>query len=98
MARNVRTAPPRRSTRLAAVPEVSEADREVIPGEPGTGPSVEDRCRPCKGYGLVRGIGRRAGAHYTSVSGAQAALAAGRAVDCPACGGLGVTELAVGVA
>lgn len=93
--RNVRTAPPRRTTRLAVAGEVSAEDRQVIDG-----PAVDEvgeRCRPCKGYGLVRGIGRRQGQHYTSLSGAQAALDNGRAVDCPACGGLGA-ELVTAVA
>jgi hypothetical protein len=93
--RNVRTSAKPARAILACVPEVSAEDLQVIAGEPSTG---GDRCQPCKGFGLVRGIGRRQGAHYVSLSGAQAALQAGRAVDCPRCGGLGVVELVAGVA
>jgi hypothetical protein len=51
------------------------------------------RCARCKGLGLVRGVGARAGEHYVTLNGAQAALAAGRAVDCPVCKGFGIDGL-----
>lgn len=88
--RNVRAATKAPRAILASVPETSAEDLAVIAGEPDAG---GERCRPCKGFGLVRGIGRRQGQHYVSLSGAQAALDGGRAVDCPVCGGLGVVEL-----
>lgn len=47
------------------------------------------RCSDCKGYGLVRKMGSRAGVHYKSATGAHAALARRRAKPCPVCGGDG---------
>lgn len=76
---------------LSAVPETSEADREVIPGEPATG---GDRCKTCRGHGLVRAVGKNAGHHYRTTSGAQAAMEAGRARDCSACDGTGIETVA----
>lgn len=52
-----------------------------------------ERCAPCKGFGLVRGQGARAGAHYKTFKGAQEAQEAGRAVDCPSCAGCGIIGL-----
>lgn len=48
------------------------------------------RCDTCRGYGLVRAAGKRAGQHYRSNDGAQAAMANGNAVDCPTCDGMGL--------
>lgn len=73
----------------AAAPEVSAEDREVIGGA-----DLHDdaeRCATCRGLGLVRGVGKRAGGPYRTLAGAQAAQGAGRAVDCPVCEGVGLT-------
>lgn len=48
------------------------------------------RCADCKGFGLLRDVGKRAGSHYTTLAGAQAAYNAGRARDCPHCEGSGL--------
>lgn len=81
----------KRTTRRKPVPppEVAEADTAVIPGEPEN----VDRCETCRGFGLVRGEGKRAGGPYRTQNGAQEALANGRAKDCPTCQGTGVTGL-----
>lgn len=50
-----------------------------------------ERCFDCKGYGLVRAMGRRAGSHYTTLNGAQTAYNNGRARDCKICEGSGLT-------
>jgi hypothetical protein len=54
-----------------------------------------ERCGRCKGFGLVRKAGRRAGEHYRSLAGAQAADGNGNAADCPDCHGLGLVGLDV---
>lgn len=55
------------------------------------GPALDgDRCHQCKGFGLVRGVGKNAGQRYRTLTGAQVAQDAGRAVDCPVCAGLGL--------
>lgn len=64
----------------------AEAD-EALAGEPDDHPS--ERCSTCKGYGLVRKRGPRAGEKYRTLGGAQAALVNGNAVDCPKCKGTG---------
>lgn len=48
------------------------------------------RCDRCKGYGLVRKRGSRAGRHYKTLAGAQAALGNGNAEDCGGCKGTGL--------
>lgn len=75
----------------AGVPEASAADREPITDGPE---AVGDRCDTCHGHGLVRGVGKHAGGHYRTTGGAQAALEAGRAKDCPTCEGTGVAPVA----
>lgn len=72
---------------LSVAPEASDADREVIAGEPATG---GERCGTCRGHGLVRAVGSNAGKHYRTTSGAQAALVKGNAKDCTACDGTGI--------
>lgn len=62
-------------------------DHAVIDGPEDDG---GERCGTCKGFGLVRGIGNRAGGRYKTLAGAQAAQGAGRAVDCPTCEGTGL--------
>lgn len=44
-------------------------------------------CPQCKGYGLVRKRGQRAGEKYKTLNGAMAADANGNAVTCPVCKG-----------
>lgn len=51
------------------------------------------RCVDCKGYGLVRAAGPRAGEHYKTLNGAQTAYARGNAKDCPVCEGCGLVGL-----
>jgi hypothetical protein len=51
------------------------------------------RCTDCKGFGLVRARGPRAGEHYKSFSGAQTALSNGNARDCLVCAGMGLVGL-----
>lgn len=75
----------------SGVPECSAAEREPIAGEPET---VGDRCPTCHGHGLVRAVGKNAGKHYRTTSGAQQAMDAGRARDCAACEGTGVETVA----
>jgi len=77
---------------MTAVPEVPEADREVIAGEPSTD---GEKCGTCKGLGLVRAVGKNAGKPYRTLNGAQAAQEGGRATDCPSCKGTGLIGLAV---
>lgn len=48
------------------------------------------RCVDCKGFGLVRGLGHRAGQHYRTFKGACEAEDAGRAKPCPVCKGSGL--------
>lgn len=49
-----------------------------------------ERCTECKGFGLLRGTGARAGTHYKTLNGAQTAFAHGNARDCPICEGSGL--------
>lgn len=48
------------------------------------------RCDDCKGFGLVRAAGARAGSHYKTLNGAQTAYVNGNARDCPICEGSGL--------
>lgn len=65
-------------------------DTAVIDGPADDLATDGRRCDTCRGYGLVRAAGKRAGEHYRSHSGAQAAMANGNAADCPTCAGLGL--------
>lgn len=49
-----------------------------------------ERCTECKGYGLLRDKGARAGTHYKTLNGAQTAYTRGNARDCPLCEGSGL--------
>lgn len=51
------------------------------------------RCVDCKGFGLVRALGPRAGTHYKTLAGAQDAFGKGHAKDCPVCEGCGLVNL-----
>lgn len=48
------------------------------------------RCADCKGFGLVRAKGARAGEHYKTLNGAQTAYVNGNARDCRLCEGSGL--------
>lgn len=52
------------------------------------------KCGTCKGLGLVRKHGKRAGEAYRTLAGAQAALGNGNAADCPTCKGTGIEAAA----
>lgn len=70
---------------------LAASDEEANAKLAADGPALDgDRCHQCKGFGLVRGVGKRAGQRYRTLTGAQAAQDAGRAVDCPVCAGLGL--------
>lgn len=71
--------------------DTDRPDDEPIEGEPDTD---GERCVTCKGFGLVRGQGKRAGERYKTLNGAQTAQANGNAVDCPECDGTGLIDLA----
>lgn len=49
------------------------------------------RCVDCKGFGVVRKLGPRAGQHYRTFKGAREAEDKGHAKPCPVCGGSGIT-------
>lgn len=49
-----------------------------------------ERCAECKGFGLLRDKGPRAGTRYKTLNGAQTAYAHGNARDCPQCEGSGL--------
>jgi hypothetical protein len=65
----------------------AEADAKLAAAPPATD---GDRCHTCKGYGLVRKRGPRAGEKYKTYNGALQAKAGGNAVKCPTCSGAGL--------
>lgn len=89
--------PRTRKTRpiLAAVESPVEGD-DVQPDDRGITDAEakatldSEKCPTCKGLGLVRKAGPKAGKHYRTLAGAQSALGKGNAVDCPKCGATGL--------
>lgn len=75
-----------------ATPEETVATPEPTPEEVQAVLDAE-KCPQCKGLGLVRKAGSRAGAAYKTLGGAQAALANGNAEDCPRCAATGLVAL-----
>jgi len=75
-----------------ATPEEQVSTPEATPEEVQASLDA-DKCPQCKGFGLVRKAGSRAGAAYKTLAGAQAALANGNAEDCPRCSATGLVAL-----
>lgn len=77
---------------VAVAPEVAPEETVATP-EP-TAEELDtltnEKCGQCKGLGLVRKSGSKAGKHYRTLNGAQAALANGNAMDCEKCHGYGL--------
>lgn len=82
-----------RPVTFSAVPEVSPEERVATPeptAEEKQASLDAEKCGTCKGLGLVRKAGPKAGKHYRTLDGAQAALEHGNAVDCPKCNATGL--------